>query len=268
MSFLLPESASPRSRDKLVSVINGVYGDHLDQTRNPLAIKMRLRYADQELDHCNPVFDHVDERSVSPNGKLLVFVHGLCLNDRHWTRDGLNHSQELAKKLGFTPLYLLYNTGLPIAENGRELASLLENSTRNWPCPVTGIVLVGHSMGGLVARSAAYHGSEANYAWLKHLSSLAFMGTPHHGAPLERGGNWLDALLELSPYASPFARIGKKRSAGITALRKGSITDDGEQTVPLPEGVKCYALAATLAKNENRIHRQLIGDGLVPVDSA
>ena len=268
ISFLLPESASPPSRDAVVSVINGFYGDHLDRTRNPLAIKMGLRYANEELDPCNPVFGQADNGSENPNGKLLVFVHGLCLNERHWTRDGWDHSQELAKKMGFTPIYLRYNTGLPIAENGKELATLLENLTRNWPCPVTRLVLVGHSMGGLVTRSAAFHGGEANYAWLKHLSSLVFMGTPHHGAPLERGGNWLDKVLELSPYAAPFAGIGKKRSAGITDLRKGSITDSCERAVPLPEGVNCYAVAATRAKKEKRIHRQLIGDGLVPVDSA
>ncbi len=269
MSLLLPESASPPSRDALVSVINGLYGDHLDQTRNPLAIEMRLRYADEELDPGHPVFGQATAEDLeSSHGKLMVFVHGLCLSDRHWTRDGVNHSQDLAKKLGFTPIYLRYNTGMPIAENGKHLASLLENLYQNGPFPLNSLVLVGHSMGGLVARSAAFHGSEANHAWLRYLSSMAFLGTPHHGAPLERGGKWLDKLLELSPYAAPFAGIGKKRSAGITGLRKGSISDSSEQTVPLPEAVNCYALAATLAKKDTRIHRHLIGDGLVPVDSA
>ena len=97
---------------------------------------------------------------------------------------------------------------------------------------------------------------------------LVFIGTPHHGAPLERGGNWLDYVMDLSPYAAPFTRIGKKRSAGITDLRHGSITDRHREFVPLPTGVECYAMAATLAKKPSRIHERLIGDGLVPVDSA
>lgn len=269
MNFLLPESASPPSRDAIVSAVNGLYGDHLVLSSNPLAMKMSLRYAGEELDPCKPVIERSGISSKNLNGNVILFIHGLCLNEGHWMRDGFDHSQELAEKLGFVPVYLRYNTGLPISENGEELASLLETLLHNWPCPVTRLVIVAHSMGGLVARSAAFHGSAANHLWFEHLSSLVFMGTPHHGAPLERGGNWLDSILELSPYAAPFAAIGKKRSAGINDLRCGSIIGQRHaRTVPLPVGVNCYTVAATLAKNENLIHRKLVGDGLVPVDSA
>jgi hypothetical protein len=122
-------------------------------------------------------------------------------------------------------------------------------------------------MGGLVARSACHYGGLTGNAWLKHLQKLVFIGTPHHGAPLERGGSWLDFTMDLSPYTAPFTQFGKKRSAGISDLRHGSITDDGI-FVPLPCGIECYAIAATLAKKPSRIHERLVGDGLVPVDSA
>ncbi len=123
-------------------------------------------------------------------------------------------------------------------------------------------------MGGLVARSACHYGRQAGHDWLQHLGKLVFIGTPHHGAPLERGGNWVNFAMDLSPYAAPFTRVAKKRSAGITDLRHGSIMDEAPDFVPLPTDVECYAMAATLAKKPSRIHERLIGDGLVPVDSA
>ena len=268
LTALLPETESPASRDAFVSAINGVYGDHLVQTDNPLAIKMSIRYQGLPVDFGKQTAGPAIARQAGLTGKLLLFVHGLCLNDKHWTRDGHNHGEALASELDFTPLYLRYNTGLPIANNGLELAGMLDKLLRDWPVPVSELVITGHSMGGLVARSAYHHGRKAGYNWLLHLQKLVFIGTPHHGAPLERGGSWIDYALDLSPYAAPFTRISKKRSAGMTDLRRGSVTDIAQDFVPLPIAVKCYAMAATLSKKQNQIRDQLIGDGLVPVDSA
>src|SRR5690606_38728519 len=103
------------------------------------------------------------------------------------------------------------NTGLRIAANGRSLAELLEDTLAQWPRPVEQLAIIGHSMGGLVARSACHHARTAGHAWLKHLRKLVFVGTPHHGAPLERGGHKLDFVMDLSPYSAPFTQIGKTR---------------------------------------------------------
>jgi len=259
---MLPESASNTQRDAVVAVINGVYGDHLVATGNPLAIGMEFRFQGKVL---NP-----EKLASTPavSGKVLLWVHGLCLNEGHWDRGGLNRGEALANELGYTPLYLRYNTGLPIPSNGRELAAMLEQLLQNWPYPLDELVIAGHSMGGLVARSAVHYGRQASHRWLKHLRRLIFIGTPHHGAPLERAGNWIDYALELSPYTAPFTRLGKKRSAGIANLRHGSIADETRDFLPLPAAVDCYAMAATLARKPSRVHEKLIGDGLVPVDSA
>ena len=136
-------------------------------------------------------------------------------------------------------------------------------------------------MGGLVARSACHYGPIAGHAWPRHLRRLAFLGTPHLGAPMERGGNWVDAVLGAAPYAAPFARLGKIRSAGITDLRHGNVLDehwegrdrfarahDIPRFVPLPDGVDCYAMAATTGKKRGDLRDRLLGDGLVPVSSA
>lgn len=131
-------------------------------------------------------------------------------------------------------------------------------------------------MGGLVARSAVYHASQAGMAWPSRLRQLVFLGSPHHGAPLERGGNWLHRGLGLSPYVAPFTRLSGLRSEGITDLRHGSLLDadwatgrftqrDTREVVPLPVGVSCYAVAGTLGQGAGG---EWLGDGLVPVASA
>ncbi len=259
----LPEGESTAARDAWVSAINGIYGDHLVRTDNPLAIEMSFRQDGRRVDPRRPA-----EALTGATGRLLVVVHGLCLNDQHWTRDGDNRIEAVAAEHAYTPVYLRYNTGRPIAANGRELADLLETLLCHWPQAVQEVAIVGHSMGGLVARSAVHHGYAARHEWPRSLRKLVFLGTPHHGAPLERGGHRLDYIMELSPYVAPFARLGRSRSAGITDLRYGAITEDEQEFVPLPQDVECYALAATIGKRRGRVAERLVGDGLVPLDSA
>lgn len=262
----LAEGESSPTLDAYRSVANGVYGDYLIRTKNPLAINMSLRYRPQSAAMHAPlhVFEHQDVRS---SNKLVVLIHGLCMNDRQWHRDGHDHGAALAQEHGYLPLYLRYNSGLDIASNGRQLAQMLESLIAHWPVPLTDFVIVGHSMGGLVARSACHYGREAGHAWLEDLRKLIFLGTPHHGAPLERGGHGLDLLLQLSPYSMPFTRLSKARSVGITDLRHGVISGE-QEPVSLPPGVTCYAAASVRAAKHSPLRERMIGDGLVPLDSA
>ena len=141
--------------------------------------------------------------------KLAVLAHGLCLNDLHWNRAGHDHGAVLARELGYTPLYLHYNSGLHTSINGRTLAVLLEVLLEQWPHRIEDLVIVAHSMGGLVARSACHYGAAAGHGWPRRLTKLAFLGTPHHGAPLERSGNWVTVILDATPYAAPVRPAGK-----------------------------------------------------------
>lgn len=270
---LLGESAPGPEREAVVAALNGVLGDYLAETKNPLAIEMRLRRDGRPLE-----LDKEALREAFPqaSGKLLVLLHGSSMNDLQWNRHGHDHGAALSRELGFTPLYLHYNSGLHISTNGRELDALLERLVAEWPVAVDELVLLGHSMGGLVARSACHYGEA--HAWRKKLTKLICLGTPHHGAPLERGGNWIDILLGVSRYSAPFARLGKLRSAGVTDLRFGNVLDehwqgrdrfahDGDMRseLKLPDGVACYALAGTTSPEGKS---NPFGDGLVPVDSA
>ena len=265
------------AREAIVAALNGVLGDHLTETRNPLAIALGFRRHGKVL-----ALERGALAAAIPacTGKLLVLAHGLCLNDLQWSRRGHDHGAALARDLGCTPVYLHYNTGLHISTNGRQLAEALETLVAQWPVPLEEFAIVAHSMGGLVARSACRYGTLACHEWPRRLGTLVFLGTPHHGAPMERGGNWIDTLLEISPYTAPFARLGKIRSAGITDLRYGNLDDedwhgrdrfargDRRRFVPLPDGVRCFAIGATTAAKPPRRHRWQPGDGLVPLASA
>jgi pimeloyl-ACP methyl ester carboxylesterase len=272
---LLGESVPGPEREAVLAVLNGVLGDYLKETGNPLAIPMQLRRDGQPLE-----LERRALRAAIPeaSGKLLVLVHGSSMNDRRWTRSGHDHGTALARDLGYCPVYLHYNSGLHVSTNGRELAALLERLVLEWPVPLEELAIVGHSMGGLLARSACHHGEEAHHAWRPRLQKLVFVGTPHHGAPLERGGNWIDLLLGVSRYSAPFGVLGRIRSAGVTDLRFGTVLDedwegrdrfaktaDPRRPLKLPEGVECFAIAGTTAV---KAMAKLPGDGLVPVDSA
>ena len=265
-------------REALRAVLNGVLGDHLAATGNPLATPMSLRHEGQTLVLETAALAAAIPR---PGTRMVVLIHGLCHDERQWGLKGQDHGAALARDLGCTSLYLRYNTGLHISTNGKALAELLETLLAQWPEPVARLDILAHSMGGLVARSACHQAQAAGLAWPAALQHLIFLGTPHHGAPLERWGHWLQRGLEASPFASPLARLGKVRSAGITDLRYGNLleadwqgldphteAEDRRRPVPLPAGVRCCAVAGTAGEDADSWKGRLWGDGLVSVDSA
>lgn len=278
LTSLLGEIEATEEREAIQSALNGVIGDYLEKKGNPLMIKMQFKHQSKQIS-----IDPESLRQAYPaiNGKILLMVHGLCMNDIQWTRKEHNHGTALTEELNKTPIYLHYNSGRHISTNGQELNKLLEELTQHWPVPIEELVIIAHSMGGLVSRSAFYYGEQQQKSWVKHLKKIVFLGTPHHGAPLEKAGNYLDVVLEAIPYAQPFARLGKIRSAGVTDLRYGNLVDadwktndrfemkgDERQTIALPLKVDCYSVAAVVGSATESVSSKLLGDGLVSVKSA
>lgn len=272
---LLGSSSPGIEREAVLGALNGVLGDYLHEQGNPLAIQMRLRTGGEPLE-LTP--EALRARFPAAGGKLLVLVHGSCSTDQLWLRGGHDHGAALARDLGYTPIYVHYNSGLHVSTNGRLLAGLLSELVAAWPVPVERLDILGHSMGGLVARSACQIGDDAGHVWRSRLHTLVGIGVPHHGAPLERGGSWLHLLLGVSRFSAPFARLGRIRSAGITDLRYGNILDehwqgrdrfeiheDPRRALALPANVRCFALAGSLSTEHGEKMR---GDGMVPIASA
>lgn len=261
-----------------LAALNGVCGDHLEASGNPLAMPMEFTDGTRAL--------ALDAESLAtafaePGPHIVVMVHGLCLSDQDWSRGGgPGLGGYLHQDLGYSPVYLRYNTGRHISSNGQSLAELLEQLCAEWPVPVESLSLVGHSMGGLVIRSACRYAARAGRSWFGHLQRVLFLGTPHHGSYLEKAGHLFDGALSVIPHAEPLL-FGRKRSAGIRDLRYGYLLDEDWQgdssgkglrfdftPVPLEEGVDYFIAAARVGRGEEGLSGRIVGDLLVRTGSA
>lgn len=273
---------------RVLGALNGLKGDAIAAGYPELAFAMALR-------------DHVDGGDVTPTrtgltaaypnatGRVAVFVHGLCETDRSWWDGATKHHGEpfvsygtlLESDLGYTPAYLRYNSGLPIADNGRSLADLLDEVVDAWPVPVRDLVLIGHSLGGLVVRSACRRAEIDRRPWVDHVRHVICIGTPHLGAPLERGVNRLVPVLAGIPETQPLATFLNDRSAGVKDLRHGVITadeyhgDDPDEylshrrrEVPFLAGATYCFVGATITRDRHHPLGHLVGDLLVTYPSA
>jgi pimeloyl-ACP methyl ester carboxylesterase len=271
-------SSSPRGA-LAVGVVTGLIGDALerqaDDLHEPISIRLRGRRVAPEAAALAAAFP-------DPTGRLVVFVHGLMESEFAWhIGDREGYGARLRRELGYTPLELRYNTGRHISENGCDLADLLERLAAEWPLEVERIALVGHSMGGLVARSACHQAVERGDEWVGRVRHVVSLGSPHMGAPLAQGVHWASAALHALPETRPIASVLRRRSAGIRDLRHGSLVDadwrgrDPDalraaacEEVPLLEGATHCFVAATISPDPRHPLGRLIGDALVLEASA
>lgn len=262
----------PRSLRRLVNILNGVMGDHLVNQDNPLAIPMVLYGS-----------NGYPQREVL-SGRVVVLCHGLGLSHLSWQASNIgNLGQQIVDNLpNTTVLYLNYNTGRRISINGRDLSKTLQDLVNNNP-DISQIDLIGHSMGGLVARSSLFYGKEQGFSWIKRVGNLMTLGSPHQGASLERIGNFVQERISQLPFAGSLAKLGDLRSAGVIDLRHGSIRDadwqflEGRSVLPadfrhparLPLHVRTYLIAGTLVEGHYESKAtSLLGDSLVTIESA
>jgi pimeloyl-ACP methyl ester carboxylesterase len=258
---LLPSNLHGEQRDAFLAALNGVLGDHLRARSNGLAIPMQL---------CANGVVLADAKIMRAAKRPLLMLHGLCMNDHQWRREGHNHGEQLAQQFGFEPFYLRYNTGRAIAENGAELAVLLETQLgrKNSELRNTELRILAHSMGGLLARSAWAYAHAHKMRWPRHLRAVYCLGTPHSGAFLERAGTWVDQIVGFSPYSAPLMRIGGLRSQGIKDLRNGKITYSTADDNGTAEAAKELATKLILIAGRSKRAGRLATDGLVSVSSA
>ena len=271
-----PAPAAPPSRLAvgLRSALNAAVGDHLASSANPLAITMGFYAAG----HLIPLTtDGLRAHFLDPGDRLGVFIHGLGCDEHSWEpaaqTAGGSPSQpygaRLQADLGYTPLYLRYNTGLPIADNGCQLARLLCDLFAAWPQPVRELVLIGHSMGGLVARAACDEAAAEHLPWLQPTRMVIGLGSPHRGAPLAKLGHVITTALHLSKVTAPLGKMAAARSAGVQDLRHGlHAHEERTQAAATVSNVAYRFISANLAEDPDHPLGHILGDGLVTLGSA
>jgi pimeloyl-ACP methyl ester carboxylesterase len=213
----------------MIAALNGIYGDELVNRGNGFALTTQIRERGKPVE-----INAAAIAAAFPNatGRVVVFVHGWCLTERMWwrrPREGESvdpYGTRLRSDLGFTPVYLRYNTGQHISDNGKALATLLDQLEKVWPVPVEEVALVGHSMGGLVVRSACHYGAQQQHGWPDTVRHVVCLGSPHLGADLEKGVNAASWALARLPETRAVSAFLNARSAGVKDLRYGACLDE------------------------------------------
>ncbi|MFT4201264.1 esterase/lipase family protein [Gordonia sp. (in: high G+C Gram-positive bacteria)] len=281
MAADLPLKQAPSSTKAgatIIAAVNGLIGDELDARQSPLAEPMSIRVDGQPVSLTR---DGLAAAFPSATGRLVVALHGLVETEHAWALGEAEPYAERLAREGVTTVFIRYNTGRHISTNGRDLAELIDELVRRWPIPVESIGLLGHSMGGLVARSAAHYGREAGHAWVPMVRASVSLGTPHLGAPLENLAHHGSAGLMRLPETRAFGRLLRRRSGGIRDLRAGSLVDEDwtgrdpddlaravAAEIELLPGAEHYFVSATLTGNPRNPLARVVGDGLVLHHSA
>lgn len=287
--FVAPDAASvtdsPAGRFA-VGAVNGLWGDRVERSYAGLAVPMTLRVDGRRVELSAA---GIARAYPDAGRRVVLFVHGLCESEQAWTlgagrRHGdpaVTYGSLLESDLGLTPLYVRYNSGACLEDNAAALDGLLEDLVDAWPVPVDELVLVGHSLGGLVLRAACHAGGEAGHRWTGVVRHVFCLGSPHLGARLERGVEEVARSLRRLPETRPVARWLGSRSAGVKDLRHGiCLADDDRdhdaatyvrhraEEIPFLDHVSYYFVAATLARNPTHPSADRLGDLFVHLASA
>jgi pimeloyl-ACP methyl ester carboxylesterase len=260
-----------------VGAVNGMWGDRLHRDRSALEIPMAVRRRGRDVALSA---DSLAAAFPDATPRLAVFLHGLCETEEAWRlrpERSVPYGDALRAELGLTPVYVRYNSGLHISQNGRQLAALLDELTAIWPVHVAEIALIGHSMGGLLARGACHYAGESGDAsWRERVRHVFMLGTPHKGAPLELGANAVCHAAARVPELKPFAAPIRVRSVGVKDLAYGYVVDadwEGHDQdafwantgtdVPFLATANHYFVSATLSREADAPLGRLVGDLLV-----
>lgn len=274
-----PAGRDPGSNLALAA-LNAVIGDRLGPELAPLRIRMAVRAGGRDV---GLTADQVAAAFSQATPRIAVFVHGLAETENSWHRragQSIPYGRGLRAEFGYTPVYVRYNTGRHIPDNGHDLASLLESLLAAWPEQADEILLIGHSMGGLVIRSACHYGQRDGAAWVERVRHVFYLGSPHLGAPLARAAGYAGWVLSQGAETRPFASL-VTGSSGIKDLRHGYVLDDDwagcdqdrcvrdhRNNAPLLAGANHYAISATVTADPRDPLGAVVGDLLVRPASA
>lgn len=268
----------------MVPILNGIMGDTLAEKGSDSLISMSFRYQSRDI-AIEKLSEHYEFTKFE--GKVLVVIHGLMNDESIWQSEPTDKIQRLGAVLEneekANVLYIRYNTGLHISENGRKLSKLLQSFVEQYT-EIKELTILSHSMGGLVSRSAGYYADIQQQNWISLLKKVFLIGVPNEGSYLAKVAHITQYFFrKLDPSENDsVAKFFDVRSNGMKDLSFGYLVDEDWQNAenenkknvnitkvnPLPN-VDYYLIAGTIAEEEKRNKVfTFFGDGLVEKESA
>lgn len=260
-------NTSPAWQRHASAVLSGFFGDWLEARRSPLAMPMTFFLGYEPVNPGSPSVER-------PGSTLCLSIHGLMELESVWAipgRDGADYGSLLAaENSDITPLTLRYNSGRSICRNGETLADMLDTLVRHWPVTVERIILIGHSMGGLLIRSASHFAQLHGHRWVEQLRDCVYIASPHDGSWLARGAKAAADRMNKAPrdYFRVLGEVIDLRSEGIRNLSRGDVLSSKDSEPPLLPGVRHYVVCGLLARSRQHPVNALFGDALVQEPSA
>lgn len=270
-------------KNHLLAILNGLMGDEFEANNDPLAIKMSFRDNNQEvaIEELSSLYDFSEN-----GGEINILIHGLMGDEYMWKKEKPSAKNKLGdwlkNNVGANVLYLRYNTGLHISENGRELSNLLEELIELYGTEIKQINFIGHSMGGLLIRSAGYYADIQRQGWIRKLKAVFLIGVPNDGSYLAQIAFFVHHVfrkIDIS-HDDYIARLMDVRSNGIKDLSFAYLIDEdwldenaedmdkhpATKIMPVPHAQ--YFLIGGVLGKKNKLINSYFGDGLVKSKSA
>src|SRR5271166_6853830 len=206
-------------RPAVIAAVNGLFGDELAERDRPLAGTMAIRRRGNVV---APTADCLAAAFPSASSRVVVSMHGWCLTEGSWSRHPRTRRETTAAAMANGCATTLDSARFSCATTPACTCRSTAGRSRNYcsDCTLTGrflfeLVLVGHSMGGLVARSACHYGAEQQHRWAEAVSHVVCLGSPHLGADLEKGVSVASWALARFPETRAIATFLNARSDGV-----------------------------------------------------
>lgn len=162
-----------------------------------------------------------------PQRRPLVLIHGLLSTHRVWTPLVLDLLADPVIREGFQIWFFYYPTGQPVPLSALQLREALDETTARWR-PRYPVVLVGHSMGGILARTLVSRiGPEQAETMLPGVSELPAEGLVHRSLIFEPRPGISRAIFMFTPHRGSQLASGSLGAWGIRLIRlPGTLIDE------------------------------------------
>jgi pimeloyl-ACP methyl ester carboxylesterase len=265
-------------------VVSSIIGSSHNSTVSLTDIKMSFRAIDKDIS----IEEAHREFKNSGLEKVILFIPGLFTDEKLWLDRTIKIDERQVvssgiaddyKKRGYFPIFIRFNHGKHISDNGKELLVLLNEFIKLEPTIKFNVI--AYSIGCLILRSTLYYAREAAIdIGSKNFGKVIFISSPDGGSYLEKSGFWATVIMERAPNIAfmLLGIIGNLRSDAIKDLSHGVIREEDWNSFNYLsrywkshyfgelENIDCYQLYSSFGEDGSPF-QEWLGDGIVELPS-